>query len=158
GGLCWVLVRLGGCILTYVSYGHLRYGFGWLGTTAATFRVRVAWDGRGETIWVVDRGANRVVVFEPTVYAQLIHAAIREYQGGHYDRSAELWGEVLRLNLNYDLAYTGIGSALLRQDRFAEAMANFRLGNNREQYSKAFSLYRREVMADRKSTRLNSSH
>jgi len=147
GGLYSVLDRQRGRIFTYESDGHLLYVFGGLGTTEATFRVPVALDVLGETILVVDRGANRVVVFEPTVYAQLIHAAIREYQGGHYDRSAELWGEVLRLNLNYDLAYTGIGSALLRQDRFAEAMANFRLGNNREQYSKAFSLYRREVMA-----------
>jgi tetratricopeptide (TPR) repeat protein len=89
-----------------------------------------------------------VIVFEPTIYAQLIHAAIREYQGGNYERSADLWTEVLRRNLNYDLAYTGIGRALLRQDRFAEAMANFRLGSNREQYSEAFGLYRREVMSE----------
>lgn len=146
-GLYSVLDRQRGRIFTYESDGHLLYVFGGLGTTQATLRVPVALDVLGESILVVDRGGNRVVVYEPTAYAQLIHGAIREYQGGNYQGSAELWGEVLRHNLNHDMAYTGIGTALLRQDLFAEAMANFRLGNNREQYSKAFSLYRREVMA-----------
>ena len=147
-GMYSVLDRQRGRIFTYESDGHLLYVFGGLGTTEATFRVPVALDVLGDTILVVDRGANRVVVFEPTAYAQLIHAAIQEYLGGNYERSAELWTDVLRRNLNYDLAYTGIGRALLRQDRFAEAMTSFRLGSNREQYSKAFSLYRREVMAE----------
>lgn len=146
-GLYSVLDRQRGRIFTYESDGHLLYVFGGLGTTEATFRVPVALDVLDETILVVDRGANRVVVFAPTEYARLIHGAIREYQGGNYQRSAELWQEVLRRNLNYDLAYTGIGRALLRQDQFAAAMASFRLGSNREQYSKAFGLYRREVMA-----------
>ena len=147
-GLYSVLDRQRGRIFTYEGDGHLLYVFGGLGTTESTFRVPVALDVLGELILVADRGANRVIVFEPTIYAQLIHAAIREYQGGNYERSADLWTEVLRRNLNFDLAYTGIGRALLRQDRFAEAMANFRLGSNREQYSEAFGLYRREVMSE----------
>ena len=42
-----------------------------------------------------------------------------------------MWNRALQLNANCDLAYTGIGRALLRQDRFREAMDNFRLGSNR---------------------------
>jgi len=146
-GLYSVLDRQRGRVFTYESDGHLLYVFGGLGNTTASLRVPVALDVLDDTILIVDRGANRVVVYEPTAYARLIHAAIGEYQGGNYEQSAELWGEVLQYNLNYDMAYTGIGTALLRQEHFAEAMANFRLGNNREQYSKAFGLYRGEVMA-----------
>ncbi|MCK9526785.1 MAG: NHL repeat-containing protein, partial [Limnochordia bacterium] len=146
-GLYSVLDRQRGRVFTYESDGHLLYVFGGLGTTRDTLRVPVALDALEDKILVVDRGGNRVLVYGPTTYGKLIHAAIAHYQGGDYQRSATLWAEVLQHNFNFDMAYTGIGTALLRQDRFAEAMANFRLGNNRPQYSTAFALYRREVMA-----------
>lgn len=146
-GLYSVLDRQRGRVFTYESEGHLLYVFGGLGTTRDTLRVPAALDVLGDKILVADRGGGRILVFGPTLYGQLIHAAIDHYQKGDYDRSAELWAEVLEHNFNLDMAYTGIGTALLRQDRFGEAMSNFRLGNNRPQYSTAFGLYRREVMA-----------
>lgn len=146
-GLYSVLDRQRGRVFTYDQEGHPLYVFGGLGSTAGTVKVPSAIEAHGENLLIVDRGANRVVIYEPTIYAQLIHGAIARYQEGDYDRSAELWDEVLKYNLNSDMAYTGIGNALLRQDRFAEAMSFFRLGSNRPQYSVAFGLYRREVMA-----------
>lgn len=146
-GLYSVLDRQRGRVFTYDSDGHLLYVFGGLGNTTGTLRVPTALEAHGENLLIVDRGANRVVIYEPTTYAQLIHGAIAHYLEGDYDHSADLWGEVLKYNLNSDMAYTGIGTALLRQDRLADAMTFFRLGQNREQYSVAFGLYRREVMA-----------
>lgn len=146
-GLYSVLDRERGRIFTYESEGHLLYVFGALGNVKDSFGVPVALDVVGERILVVDRGKNALLVFAPTAYGRGIHAAVSQYQAGNYERSAELWAEVLKQNLNYDMAYTGIGTALLRQDAFAAAMQNFRLGNNRPQYSAAFALYRREVMA-----------
>lgn len=147
-GLYSVLDRQRGRVFTYDQEGHLLYVFGGLGSTTGTMKVPAAIEAHGDNLLIVDRGANRVVIYEPTMYAQLIHAAIAKYQEGDYDRSAELWGEVLKYNLNSDMAYTGIGTALLRQDRFAEALSYFKLGSNRPQYSVAFGLYRREVMAE----------
>ena len=69
---------------------------------------------------VVDHRRNEVTVFEPTAYAQMIHSAIESHYTGEYDRANELWKSILAQNANYDLAYTGIGHALLRQDRFQE--------------------------------------
>ena len=145
-GLYSVLDRERGRIFTYESDGHLLYVFGALGNIKDAFGVPVALDVLGERILVVDRGKSALLVFEPTAYGQGIHAAIGEYQAGNYEGSAELWSEVLQHNLNFDMAYTGIGTALLRQDSFAAAMASFKLGNNRPQYSAAFGLYRRDVM------------
>ena len=79
----------------------------------------------------------------------MILAAIRLHSIGEYQRSAEQWAEVLKLNANYDLAYTGIGRAKMQQELYAEAMENFRLGNDREGYSKAYSYYRKEQVDKR---------
>ncbi len=66
------------------------------------------------------------------------------YQKGDYDLSADYWRQVLRMNSNYDLAYLGIGRALLRQNRYKEAMEYFELKYYGRAYSKAFKLYRKE--------------
>jgi hypothetical protein len=46
------------------------------------------------------------------------------------------------MNTNYQLAYVGIGKSLLRQEKYEEAMENFKIGRNQEYYSKAFQGYR----------------
>ena len=48
------------------------------------------------------------------------------------------------MNGNYDLAYIGIGRALLRQEEYHEAMEYFKLKWDEENYSKAFKQYRKE--------------
>ena len=53
---------------------------------------------------------------------------------------------MLELNSYFDLAYTGIGNALFMQGKYAEAMSNFRLANDRTNYSEAFRFYRKQVM------------
>ena len=95
---------------------------------------------------VLDKHLGRITVFSPTPYASSIHLALRCYAAGRYDLATSMWQRVLALNANYDLAYSGIGDALMRQGRFAEAMSNFRLGQNREHYSKALGFHRRETI------------
>jgi hypothetical protein len=41
-----------------------------------------------------------------------------------------------------------MGKAYLRKDEFRLAMKYFKLGNKRDYYSKAFDLYRQEVIGD----------
>src|SRR5690606_24649157 len=43
-------------------------------------------------------------------------------------------------------AYAGIGDALLRQERYVEAMRHYRLGDDRIGYSEAFSYARKEAV------------
>ena len=44
---------------------------------------------------------------------------------------------------NYDLAYIGIGRALLRQEQYEEAMKYFELKYDDDNYSKAYKQYRK---------------
>ncbi len=55
-----------------------------------------------------------------------------------------MWKGVLRQNSNFDMAYSGIGNALFLKGEYEAAMGNFKLGNNRPDYSKAYRLYRKE--------------
>ncbi|MBQ1256814.1 MAG: hypothetical protein IIX93_06035, partial [Clostridia bacterium] len=67
---------------------------------------------------------------------------------GDYDGSAETWKEVLKLNANYNLAFIGIGRALMRQENFEEAMKYFKMAYDQENYGRAYRYYRKEMIED----------
>ena len=73
-----------------------------------------------------------------------IYAANSAYIRGDYDGSADTWREVLRFNANYNMAFRGIGRALLRQGAYREAMDYFEMAHDRPNYGRAFRLYRKE--------------
>lgn len=135
-----------GRVFTYDGNGNLLWVFGAKGAQKGTLQNATAIDIQGDRILILDADKARITIYKPTEYAQAILAAIEYHYTGRYDESTEMWNRALQLNANCDLAYTGIGRALLRQDRFREAMDNFRLGSNRRDYSEALSLHRREVI------------
>ena len=50
----------------------------------------------------------------------------------------------MKMNANYPLAFRGIGRAIMRENRFEEAMQYFKLAHDDENYGRAFKLYRKE--------------
>ena len=54
----------------------------------------------------------------------------------------------MKQNGNYDLAYIGIGRALLRQKQYKEAMRYFELKYDDDNYSKAYKQYRKIWVED----------
>ena len=92
---------------------------------------------------MLDSQDASITVFTPTEYGELIYQAIAEYDAGDYDASGETWREVMTLNGNYDMAYIGIGRALMRQGEYKEAMKYFKLKWDTTNYSKAFKQYRK---------------
>ena len=73
-----------------------------------------------------------------------IYGAIDTFDAGQYEESEALWRKVLEFDGNYDLAYIGIGRALLRQENYKEAMNYFELKYDDDNWSKAFKEYRKE--------------
>lgn len=145
-GVYSVLDRRRGRVFTYDAEGNLLYVFGGRGEQSGVTQNPVALEMMGDRFVVLDGLTGSITVYAPTEYAKSILKAIEYHNTGEYDKSAEMWQRVAHLNANYDLAYTGIGQSLMRQDRFREAMDAFRLGNNRLDYSEALGLYRREVL------------
>lgn len=91
-------------------------------------------------LFIVDHLNNQdiIQVFERTEFAHLVHESIRFYQDGLYEESRIPWSKVLQYNNMFDLAHEGIANAYLRESKYSEAMAHFRLANDIVGYSEAF--------------------
>jgi len=145
-GIYSVLDSKRGRVFTYDNYGNLLYVFGGPGSHQGMFNRPSAIESYRDRLFVADRGKNTITVYRPTDYAQFIHLAVHYYEHGQYDRSAEAWRKVLGLDASYEMAYIGIGRNYLLQGDFVKAMENFRLGQDRQNYSKAFEDHRSEVL------------
>ena len=138
------LDRTRGRLFGYDSQGIMIWAFGTRGSVDGAFSSAVALEHMGTDLIVLDQIKNSITVFTTTEYGSLIYDAISTYQKGDYDESAEYWQKVMRLNANYALAFRGIGRALLRQDKFEEAMEYFELAHDKENYGRAFKLFRKQ--------------
>lgn len=138
---CYALTQTG-LIYEYDSSGELVFSFGGramsddkngLITDAAAIDV----DSEGY-IYVLDRERALVQVFVPTDFAIATQRAIYYLDTGNYEDSEEIWNEVLKLNGMSRIAHLGLGKTLLRQQRYSEALEQFKIANDTENYSTAF--------------------
>ncbi|MCL6457096.1 MAG: NHL repeat-containing protein [Gorillibacterium sp.] len=137
-----------GRVFTYDDEGHLLYIFGGKGTQVGTFKTPVAIEQSGDNQVVLDRGKANIIVFEPTAFGKLVNEAVRNHYIGEDKEAVKSWVKVLELNSNYDIAYIGIGKAMLMEKENKQAMSYFKLGMDRKSYSVAYKRYRREVMKE----------
>ena len=138
------LDRTRGRLFGYDSQGVLLWAFGTKGNVEGAFTGAVSLEHMGYDLLVLDQMENSITVFQTTEYGQTIYDATETYLDGKYEESADLWRGVMRMNANYPLAFRGIGRAVLRQDQYEEAMDYFKLAHDRENYGRAFKLYRKE--------------
>lgn len=148
GGIYFGLDKVRGRLFGYDNQGNLLYAFGGVGNMDGYFRQPVAIDHMGQDLFVLDTKDASFTVFTPTEYGSLIFKAMDEYDKGDYAKSGETWKLVMRQNGNYDLAYIGIGRALMREGQYHEAMKYFKLKWNTDNYSKAFQQYRKDWVED----------
>ncbi|MBE5800725.1 MAG: hypothetical protein E7319_00360 [Clostridiales bacterium] len=138
------LDRTRGRLFGYDSQGIMLWAFGTKGNSEGAFNAAIALEHMGKDLIVLDENECNITVFTPTEYGSLIYKASEAYLKGDYDGSAALWEEVLKFNANYNLAFIGIGRALLRQDQYKEAMDYFEMARDRDNYGRAFRLYRKD--------------
>ena len=146
-GIYTALDRKRGRLFTYDNNGNLLYVFGTKSDQEGAFRTPSAVEYHQDDLIVVDRQTNTATVFAPTEFSEQVLAALNLYNQGYYEESEQAWREVLRLNANYELAYTGIGLAHLFREEMEAAMTNFRRGSNRSAFSEAFAEYRSDIIA-----------
>lgn len=137
-----------GRIFTYDEDGNLLYIFGKTGNQVGTFKTPTAIARVDEDILVLDKGFHNLIVFKPTEFGSNVNQAVKHYHLGNDNEAAEYWKKVLRLDANYEVAYVGIGKALLMDGKNKEAMTYFKNGNSKKYFSKAFKRYRQEVMRE----------
>ena len=137
------LDKIRGRPFAYDDQGRNLFIFGGSGNMAGYFRAAASIEHDGYELLVLDSLEGSVTVFELTEYGRLIYLATEQYQRGEYALSAGSWQRVLELNGNFELAYIGVGRALLREERYEEAMRYFKLANDERNYSKAFQEHRK---------------
>ncbi|MBQ7849229.1 MAG: hypothetical protein IJ343_05850 [Clostridia bacterium] len=143
-----LLDKTRGRVFIYNFDGELLTVFGSLGSLDGQFKVPTGIAWLGDKLLITDSGLKCVYVYEPTDFGQALLDASEAYYYGRWDEATENFEEVLRLCSNLETAYTGIGKNKLMQEDYEEAMRYFKLGNNREFYSKAYKGYRSIVMKE----------
>lgn len=137
-----------GRVFTYNGDGHLMYVFGGLGNRLGQFHTPAAIDRIGEDFLVLDKALGEITVFRTTEYGRTLNEAVKSYYRGEEETAFHLFNRTIAMNANLEFAYAGIGKALLRQGDYKDAMKHFNRSLDQKNYSKAFLLYRKEVMRE----------
>ena len=132
-----------GRLFGYDSQGIMLWAFGTTGNSDGAFNSAISLEHMGKDLFVLDQNEGSITIFTPTEYGNLIYDASSAYLRGDYDGSAAYWEKVLQHNSNYNMAFIGIGRSLMRNDQYAEAMEYFKMAMDRENYGRAFKLYRK---------------
>ena len=118
------------------------------GTQEGTFYNASAISLKGQDILVVDQLNNNLTVFTPTDYGSKVLALTRMTIDGDYEKSREGWEEVLKLDKNLQVAYTGLARAYLADGEYKQAMDIALEGFDRETYALAYEYERQEILAE----------
>lgn len=137
-----------GRVFTYSGDGHFMYVFGGIGNQLGEFHTPVAIERIGDDYVVLDKALGELTVFHTTEYGRTLNEAVRSYYKGEEEKAYELFRKTINMNANLEFAYAGIGKALLRQGEYGEAMQYFKQSMDQRGYSKAFLLYRKQVLRE----------
>jgi DNA-binding beta-propeller fold protein YncE len=137
-----------GRIYTYDSEGNLLYVFGGTGSMRGMVRSPVSIEKFGEDILLLDAQGQRgrIVHYQPTEYGNLINTAIKMRYDGHERDAVEKWRELVKLDENFALAWSGIGRSYLAAGDNVNAMYYLKRGMDVRYYSVAFRRNRLDVM------------
>ena len=146
-GLFAALDRERGRVFVYNSDSHMVAQFGQLGDQLGRFTAPVALASFNQNLIVLDAMMGNITVFGRTEYGELVAAALLMHDQGRYAESVDYWRAVLARNINFELAYLGIGRGLARSGYLAESLWYLRRSNNRQVYSETMELYRNEFVS-----------
>ena len=143
-----LLDKANGHVFLYNFDGELLCVFGSKGNAVGQFKSpsTIAW--LGDKLIIGDADLKCAYIYEPTDFGNALLKAGEAYYNGEWDLATTHFEEVLRLCANLETAYVGIGKNLLMKEDYEGAMYNFKLGNNREFYSKAYKGHRTNVMKE----------
>lgn len=138
-----------GKIFTYDVNGNLLFAFGGSGYQSGLFRNLCAIDysKNGELV-ALDQTSGSFTVFVPTQYGKLVKKAIHLTANRKYAESVPVYKEILLENANFDIANIGIGTAMYREGNYSEAMKYYKLANDVDNYSVAYSEYRSSALGN----------
>jgi len=147
-GIFYVLDRKRSRVFTYDHEGNLLFVFGSFGSRSESFSDPTAIEVYRDDVYVLNSQDATIDVFRPSDYGSTLLEATRLYKSGKYGESEYLWHKVLSMNSNFEQAYIMLGRVQLRKNNYKQAMQLFKNGNDKTNYSKAFRLYRTQIVED----------
>ncbi len=135
-------------IFEYDAEGNLVFVYGGAGQQVGTLQQASGMAKLGDKTLVIDQVTCSITVYGLSDYGEALHEAVKYYNKGLYAEADPAWREVLLYNANSDLAHVGIGKVYYLNGEYENAMNEFRLANDRENYSKSYALYRKDVIRD----------
>lgn len=131
-----------GRVFLYDFDGQILNVFGSMGNLKGEYKspVSIAW--LGDKLVTADKTLKCLYILAPTAFGQAVLDGNESYYFGRWDEALVSFEKAVALNANYEVAYNGIGKNYLMKDDYETAMYYFKLGNNREFYSKAYNGYR----------------
>lgn len=147
-GIFYVLDRKRSRVFAYDHEGNLLFIFGSFGSRSESFSDPAAIEVYRDEVYVLNSRDATIDVFRPSDYGSTLLEATRLYKSGKHGESEELWHKVLNMNSNFEQAYIMLGRVRLRENNYRQAMQFFKNGNDKSNYSKAFRLYRTQIIED----------
>lgn len=134
-------------VFTYDDEGNLLFAFGDSGNQEGNIRKIRGLCYQGDRLLVLDADSSTpsFTVFRRTEYGDILINALRNQNERNYDSAVEDWQEILKRNNNFDIAYIGIGKALVRDGEYSQAMEYFKYSHEQEgNYAAAYKQVRKE--------------
>lgn len=135
-------------IFMYNQDNELLMIFGGEGDKLGQFSAPLAIESIGRNVVVLDSGKNSVTLFKPTYYGNQIMDGSYLYEHGEYEAAMGPWNEVLKLNVNSELAYRGIARAEYLSGDYVSSMNHYAAAYDREGYSESRQKYRAQYLSD----------
>lgn len=145
-GIISGLDSVSGKVFQYDQEGRLVSIYADAGEYAGSFVKPTAIEYFNNQYIVLDAEKNSITAFSRTEYGEILFEAISLYNNGKYEKSYELWNEILKINSNSEIAYQGMADALYSLGRVKESLEYYKLAYDQEGYSEAFEFVRGEFL------------
>ena len=134
-------------IYTYDYNGNLLFAFGDKGSMLGSISNIEAITYQNDTMLILDKGSNCIVVYERTEYGDMLIEAIAAENSLDYNYAISCWEAVLQRNQNFDSAYVGIGNAYYRSGEYKKALENYEIAYDTANWSNSYKEVRKEWMS-----------
>lgn len=148
-GVISALDQESGYIYQYDKEGNVLTVFGGKGDNMGYFDipVSIATDSQG-CLYVLDATRKNIQKFKSTSFMDKIHLASQTYFDGNYEEAKTACNEILTLCPDYPLAHRRLGSIYYKSEMYEESKEQYKLAEDMQGYSEAFSKSRHQFIKD----------
>lgn len=130
-------------VYAYDKNGVLLFAFGDTGTQLGNLKNATAVTFYDSYIYVLDSSMNSVTTYKRTTYGDTLDNALHNDIIRNYSEAMNDWKQILKYNVNCDSAYVGVGTNLVRNGNYSEALKMYKAASDTKNYSEAYKYVRK---------------